>query len=383
MVSDLGEVRLGILGGGQLGKMLCLAASRWNLRTYVLDPSADCPAAAVCTRFLRGDFRNFEDVCGFGENVDFLTIEIENVNLPALFRLRERGVVVRPEPEAVELIQDKARQKRFYASRGLPTADFSVFEGKEEIAAAEARGDIRIPFVQKLSRTGYDGRGVRVVGTEADLEDLLEGESVVEDLVDVEKEISVIVSRNPAGETRCFSPVEMMFDPRANIVEFLVSPCDIGRERAEEASRLAERTIEAFDMCGLLAVEMFLSRDGEMLINESAPRPHNSGHHTIDAARTSQYEQCLRAVLGLPPGSTGTTTPSVMINILGQPGFEGAVRYEGLCDCMEVEGAKFHIYGKTRTKPYRKMGHVTVLESDVSRALEKARFIKDNLRAIA
>lgn len=383
MACDLGEVRLGILGGGQLGKMLCLEASRWNLRTHVLDPSPDCPAATVCTRFFQGDFRDFEDVCAFGENVDVLTIEIENVNLEALFRLRERGVAVRPEPGAVELIQDKAKQKGFYVSRGLPTADFSVFPGRDEIAAAAARGEVKVPFVQKLSRTGYDGRGVRVVRDEADLGDLLDGESVVEDLVDVEKEISVIASRNPAGRTVCFPPVEMMFDGRANIVEFLVSPCDISPRLGEEARRLAERAIEAFDMCGLLAVEMFLRADGKLLINESAPRPHNSGHHTIDASRTSQYEQCLRAVLDLPPGSTETGTPAVMINILGQPGFEGDVRYEGLCDCMEIEGAKFHIYGKTRTKPYRKMGHVTVLESDVSQALEKARFIKKNLRAIA
>ncbi len=383
MAMDFEHVRLGILGGGQLGKMLCLVTSNWNLSTYVLDPSPDCPAAFVCTEFSHGDFRNYEDVYAFGKNVDVLTIEIEHVNLQALFRLQEEGVVIRPEPHALELIQDKAKQKEFYVSKGLPTADFSVFPGKESIVAAVGSGEIKIPFVQKLSKTGYDGRGVYVVREEGQLEDLLEGESVVEDLVDVEKEISVIVSRNSAGETKCFPPVEMVFNSHANIVEFLISPCELGDTLSAWACELAERTIKSFDMCGILAVEMFLSKKGDILINESAPRPHNSGHHTIDAARTSQYEQCLRSILDLPPGDTEIKTPSVMINILGQPGFEGEVRYEGLRGCMGVEGAKFHIYGKTRTKPYRKMGHVTVLDDDIPSALEKARFIMSKLRAIA
>ena len=383
MTMDFEQVKLGILGGGQLGKMLCLVASNWNLGTYVLDPSSDCPAASVCTEFSHGDFRSYDDVYAFGKNVDILTIEIEHVNLQALFRLQEEGVVVRPGPHALELIQDKAKQKEFYVSEGLPTADFSVFPGKKSIVAAVGSGEIKIPFVQKLSKTGYDGRGVYVVREEKQLEDLLEGESVVEDLVDVEKEVSVIVSRNSTGETKCFPPVEMVFNSHANIVEFLISPCELDDMLSARACELAERTIKSFDICGILAVEMFLSKKGDILINESAPRPHNSGHHTIDAARTSQYEQCLRSILDLPPGDTEIKTPSVMINILGQPGFEGEVRYEGLRGCMGVEGAKFHIYGKTRTKPYRKMGHVTVLDDDISSALEKARFIMSNLRAIA
>ena len=383
MDMDFEQVKLGILGGGQLGKMLCLVASNWNLSTYVLDPSSDCPAASVCTGFSHGNFRNYEDVYAFGKNVDILTIEIEHVNLQALFRLQEEGVVIRPEPHALELIQDKARQKRFYTSKGLPTADFSVFSGKEAIVAAVESGETRIPFVQKLSKTGYDGRGVYVVREKEQLSDLLEGESVVEDLVDVEKEISVIVSHNSAGETKCFPPVEMVFNSHANIVEFLISPCELDDALSVRACELAERTIKSFDMCGILAVEMFLSKKGDILINESAPRPHNSGHHTIDAARTSQYEQCLRSILDLSPGDTEIKTPSVMINILGQPGFEGQVRYEGLRGCMGVEGAKFHIYGKTQTKPYRKMGHVTVLDDDIASALEKAKFIMNNLRAIA
>ena len=383
MAMDFENVRLGILGGGQLGKMLCLVASNWNLRTYVLDPSADCPAASVCAGFSHGDFRNYEDVYEFGRNADILTIEIEHVNLQALFRLREEGVVIRPEPHALELIQDKSKQKEFYVSKGLPTADFSVFADKGAVVAAVGSGEITIPFVQKLSRTGYDGRGVYVVREKEQLGDLLEGESVIEELVDVEKEISVIVSRNATGETKCFPPVEMLFNSQANIVEFLISPCELDDELSAQACELAERTIRSFDMCGILAVEMFVSRKGDILINESAPRPHNSGHHTIDAARTSQYEQCLRSILDLPPGDTEIKTPSVMINILGQPGFEGDVRYDGLRGCMGVEGAKFHIYGKTRTKPYRKMGHVTVLDDDISSALEKARFIMENLRAIA
>ncbi len=383
MAMDFEQIKLGILGGGQLGKMLCLAASNWNLDTYVLDPSPDCPAASVCTGFSCGDFRNHDDVCDFGRSVDILTIEIEHVNLQALLRLREEGVIIRPEPHALELIQDKAKQKQFYVGEELPTAGFSVFSGTGAIIAGVESGEISIPFVQKLSKTGYDGRGVYVVREEGELQDLLEGESVIEDLVDIEKEISVIVSRNSSGETKCFPPVEMVFNSRANIVEFLISPCELSDSLCERACELAERTIKSFDMCGILAVEMFLSKKGEILINESAPRPHNSGHHTIEAARTSQYEQCLRSVLDLPPGDTEIKTPSVMINILGQPGFEGEVKYEGLRGCMSVEGAQFHIYGKTRTKPYRKMGHVTVLDNDISSALDKAKFIMNNLRAIA
>ena len=383
MAMDFEHVKLGILGGGQLGKMLCLAASNWNLDTYVLDPSPDCPAASVCTVFTHGDFRDYDDVLSFGRSVDILTIEIEHVNLQALLRLSEEGVIIRPEPRALELIQDKAKQKQFYVGEELPTAGFSVFPGREAVIAGVESGEISIPFVQKLSKTGYDGRGVYVVREEGQLQDLLEGESVIEDLVDVEKEISVIVSRNSSGETKCFPPVEMVFNSQANIVEFLISPCELSDSLCELACELAERTIKSFDMCGILAVEMFLSKRGEILINESAPRPHNSGHHTIEAARTSQYEQCLRSVLDLPPGDTEIKTPSVMINILGQPGFEGEVRYEGLRGCMSVEGAQFHIYGKTRTKPYRKMGHVTVLDDDIASALDKAKFIMNNLRAIA
>ena len=383
MAMDFEHVKLGILGGGQLGKMLCLAASNWNLSTYVLDPSSDCPAASVCTGFSHGNFRNYEDVLAFGRNVDILTIEIEHVNLQALFHLREEGVLIRPEPHALELIQDKAKQKRFYISEGLPTAGFSVFPGKNSIIAAVESGEIEIPFVQKLSKTGYDGRGVYIVREKKQLRNLLNGESVIEDLVDVKKEISVIVSRNSAGETKCFPPVEMVFNSKANIVEFLISPCELDGALAERACELAELTIQSFNMCGILAVEMFLSEKGEILLNESAPRPHNSGHHTIEAAFTSQYEQCLRSIFDLPPGNTEIKTPSVMINILGQPGFEGDVRYQGFRGCMGVLGAKFHIYGKTQTKPYRKMGHVTVLDDDIERALEKAKFIMGNLRSIA
>ncbi len=377
------NVKLGILGGGQLGKMLCLAAAPWNLSTYVLDPSLNCPAASVCTEFCRGNFRNYEDVLRFGKKVDVLTIEIEHVNLDALFHLESLGVVVRPEPHALKIIQDKAEQKKFYSSNGLPTAEFSVFPGKAAIMDAVSCAKIEIPFVQKLTKTGYDGRGVLVVKDEKQLENLLDGESVVEDLISVEKEISVIVSRNSRKEIKCFPPVEMLFNSHANLVEFLISPCDLSQELVRESFRLAERAIESLDMCGILAVEMFISKKGEILVNESAPRPHNSGHHTIEAAFTSQYEQCLRSILDLSPGDTRVKIPSVMINILGQPGFEGEVKYQGISECMEVPGVKLHIYGKTLTKPYRKMGHVTVIDDDVSSALEKARFIKDNLKVIS
>lgn len=381
--TDITKIRLGVLGGGQLGKMMALAAGNWHLPIYALDKAPDFPAAPFVTRFFEGDFKNYEDVLRFGREVDVLTIEIEHVNTRALFKLEEEGLIIHPRPAALAIIKDKGKQKLFYRDQELPTAPFVLYESADDIRSAIAEERLSLPFVQKSRTAGYDGRGVLVVTREEQLPDLLPGLAVVEPKVDIYKELAVIVARNEAGQIETFPAVEMAFNPEANLVEFLFSPAQISPEVEKKAAKIARRTIAAYDLCGLLAVEFFLTKAGELLINEVAPRTHNSGHHTIDSAYTSQFEQHLRAVLNLPLGSTRAKCPSVMVNLLGAPGHTGPAYYEGLADCLDREGVRVHIYGKKITKPYRKMGHVTVLDSDLEQAKEKARWVKDRLKVIA
>lgn len=376
--------KLGILGGGQLGKMLALAAHNWDVTTWVLDESKDFPAGPVCSHFVEGNFKNYDDVYRFGKQVDILTIEIEHVNTDALLRLEAEGLKIHPSPSKLNIIKDKGLQKEFYRKNNLPTSGFKLFEDEKAIRMALARGDLQFPFVQKLRTSGYDGRGVAVIRSAAELEErLLPGASVVEDLVDIEKEIAVIVARNERGEVVSFPSVEMEFNPVANLVEFLICPAAIDPVTEKAAETLAIQTIEAYDLCGLLAVEMFLTKDNRLLVNEVAPRTHNSGHHTIDSCYTSQFEQHLRSVLNLPLGSTKMKTASVMVNLLGEPGFSGPVRYEGFEKCIAMEGVKVHLYGKTTTKPFRKMGHVTVLDSNLDTAKAKAKLVQETLKVVA
>ncbi len=382
------KTRLGILGGGQLGKMLCLAASNWNIETHVLDPSPDCPAARVCSVFKLGDFRVEDEVEKFGRCLDVLTIEIEHVNTDALKTLESKGIKTNPPPGIISCIQDKGAQKQFYKDNDIPSAGTlglgTVFESLTEIKDAVRAGSVTFPFVQKLCKGGYDGRGVFIARSDGDIDRLLEGPSVVEEFVDVKKELSVIVARNKNNETVCFPPVEMVFNSEANLVEYLVCPPrDVPPKVLEEAESIAVKLAKIWNLRGIMAIEMFLLADGTVLVNESAPRPHNSGHHTIESSVTSQYEQCLRAVLGFPLGDTTFKTPSVMVNILGEPGYEGEAVYKGLEECMKIKGAHFHIYGKKNTKPFRKMGHVTVVDEDIKAAFEKARSIKQNLRVVS
>lgn len=363
------DFKLGVLGGGQLGKMLALAAGNWHLPLYVLDQSRDFPAGAVTNHFTEGDFADYGDVLRFGQDKDVLTIEIEHVNTEALLELEARGVKVHPRPAALDIIKDKGRQKEFYATHGLPTADFTLYEDEKAVRRALKEGWLAYPFVQKSRTAGYDGRGVAVIRSERDLHDkLLPGACLAEDLVAIEKELAVIVARNEQGQISAFPVVEMEFNPEANLVEFLLCPAEISPELAQEAEAVARSVIEAYDICGLLAVELFLTTDHRILINEVAPRPHNSGHHTIDSCYTSQFEQHLRAILNLPLGSTKLKSPAIMVNLLGAEGFSGPVRYEGLADCLALEGVKLHLYGKTKTKPFRKMGHATVLADDLKTA---------------
>lgn len=375
--------KLGILGGGQLGKMLCIAAAPLDIPIYVLDESKNFPAGHLCHQFVEGDFKNYDDVYAFGQQVDVITIEIEHVNTDALLQLQAEGKTIHPAPDKLNIIKDKGLQKLLYIKHHLPTSNFAFFDTIEAIKEGLESGAIRLPFVQKLRTGGYDGKGVAVIRSSADFDKLMEGASIVEDLVDIAKEIAVIACRNAQGEVKVYPAVEMEFHPTANLVEFLACPAAISPLTEGEAEELATRTIEAFDICGLLAVEMFLTKDNQLLINEVAPRPHNSGHHTIDSSYTSQFEQHLRGVLNLPLGSTRMTSPSVMLNLLGEEGYTGTAKYEGLAEALAIEGVNVHLYGKTTTKPFRKMGHITVVADTIEAAKKKGKKVEEILKVIA
>lgn len=375
--------KVGFLGGGQLGKMLCLAAQNWHLKTWILDAKKEFPSGEVCSNFIEGDFKNYEDVYAFGKQVDVISIEIEHVNTEALLQLEKEGVKVHPKPSALNIIKDKGLQKQFYVNHNLPTSEFELYESGEAVKKAIQTGRLAYPFVQKSRTAGYDGKGVAVIRTENDFDKILMTPSLIEPLVPIEKEIAVIVARNEDGQIEAFPSVEMEFNPIANLVEFLICPAEIEASISDKAIAIAKQTIEAYDICGLLAVELFLTKDGDILINEVAPRPHNSGHHTIDSCYTSQFQQHLRAILNLPLGSTKMKSPSVMVNLLGEDGFTGTAHYEGLEKCMAIEGAKLHLYGKEVTKPYRKMGHATILAENVEDAKKRAKQVKDTLKIIS
>lgn len=370
------NLKLGIIAGGQLGKMLIQEASKWDLVTYVLDNDENCPAKSIASFYIKGSNIDFDSVYQFGKMVDILTFEIENVNIEALKKLKSEGLKIVPEPEILELIQDKGLQKEFYKNNGIPTSAFKIYESKATILNGIDKGEINLPFVQKLTKGGYDGHGVTVINSKNDLTKLLSGVSVIEEKVEIEKEISVIVARNRKGEIKSFPVVEMYFDPIANLVDELICPASITVEQSEKAVNIASEIIELLNMEGLLAVEFFIDSKGEVIVNEVAPRPHNSGHHTIESIITSQFEQHLRAILNLPLGSTKIKLPSVMINILGADGYEGPVIYEGLSESLAIDGVKIHLYGKKITKPNRKMGHVTIMSSSINCALKKAEKVK-------
>ena len=361
--------RLGILGGGQLGRMLLQEAANYDVRSAVLDPSADAPCSAICHEFTLGSFQDYDTVLAFGDGKDVITVEIEHVNTEALEALEKKGVAVYPKPSFLRMVQDKGLQKEFYKTNGIPTSPFQLVENRSELEALNHP----LPFVLKSRKGGYDGKGVQIIRSQEDLKSAFEGPCVIEELVPFEKELSVIIARNKQGETSIFPLVEMEFNPEANLVEFLFSPAQVNTQVELEAQAIARRIVEAADFVGLLAIELFLTQEGVLLVNEMAPRPHNSGHHTIEACTTSQYEQHLRAILSLPLGSTSLIQPAVMINLLGAAGHEGAVHYKGLSEALQMPGVHLHIYGKPHTKPFRKMGHVTVTDNDLQAAQQRAR----------
>lgn len=367
---------LGILGGGQLGRMVIQSAINYNIDIHILDPDANAPCKAIAHQFTQGSLTDFDTVYAFGQACDVITIEIENVNTEALQKLAEEGKEVFPQPHLIKLIQDKREQKQFYKEKGIPTAEFILTANKQEVLD---NADF-LPAVNKLGKEGYDGRGVQLLRTAADLDKAFEAPGLLEKLIDFDKELAVIVARNKRGELIAYPAVECAFHPTANLVEFLFAPATVSKEIEAKAKEVALQVIESLDLVGILAVELFVTKSGEILVNEIAPRPHNSGHHTIEANFTSQFEQHLRAVMNMPLGNPELRCPAAMVNLLGEDGFTGDAIVEGLDEAMAEKGVYVHLYGKKITKPFRKMGHVTLLDEELGQLKRRAIEIKEKIK---
>ena len=377
------DFKLGILGGGQLGKMMLYETRKWDIYTKVLDSSQEAPCRISCNEFVQGSLMDFDTVYAFGKDVDVLTIEIENVNLDALEKLEDEGVKVYPQPSALRIIQNKAKQKLFYVDHEIPTADFQRFAYLSEIEDSIANGGLNLPFVWKATQFGYDGQGVKVVRSLSDLKDLPSGECIAETMIPFKNELAVIVARNEKGEITTYPVVEMEFHPEANQVEYVICPARIEDAVAEKARALALKVAEKIGLTGLLAVEMFQTKDDKILVNEVAPRPHNSGHYSIEASYTNQFEQHIRCILGLPLGDTKSKVAGIMVNLVGEEGHTGNVVYENIAQIMAMEGVTPHIYGKSQTRPFRKMGHVTIVNSNIAKARSIAQEVKEKIKVIS
>lgn len=367
---------LGVLGGGQLGRMLIQSAINYNQDIHILDPDPNAPCKDIAQHFQVGSLKDFDTVYSFGKNCDVITVEIEAVNTDALQKLADEGKKVFPQPHILKLIQDKREQKQFYAQHGIPTADFVLTENKADVISKKSF----LPAVNKLGKEGYDGRGVEILRSEDDLERAFDAPGLLEKLIDFDKEIAVTVARNENGELIAYPAVECAFHPTANLVEFLFAPAQISPEVEKKAQEIAKEVILKLDMVGILAVELFVTKSGDVLVNEIAPRPHNSGHHTIEANYTSQFEQHLRSVMNWPLGNPDLRCPAAMINLLGEDGFSGPAIVEGKEEAMAEKGVYIHLYGKKLTKPFRKMGHVTILDENLESLKAKANRIKELIK---
>ncbi len=377
------DFTLGILGGGQLGKMMLYETRKYDIRTKVMDASNEAPCKIACNEFVIGDLLDFDAVYNFGKNVDVLTIEIENVNVEALEKLENEGVKVYPPTAALRIIQNKAKQKLFYIDHGIPTADFSRFAYASEIRESIEHGSLEFPFVWKSAQFGYDGQGVKIVRSIEDLEGLPHGECITEELIPFKNELAVIVARNVSGEVVTYPVVEMEFHPEANQVEYVICPARIDEKVAEKAREIALKVSSGIKHVGLLAVEMFQTKEDEILVNEVAPRPHNSGHYSIEASYTNQFEQHIRAILNLPLGKTDNKVAGIMVNLVGAEGHTGNVVYENMEAILKLDGVTPHIYGKKQTRPFRKMGHVTIVNEDIEAARKIAQQVKETIKVIS
>ncbi|MFC0514401.1 5-(carboxyamino)imidazole ribonucleotide synthase [Mucilaginibacter angelicae] len=379
MKAFYGDLKLGILGGGQLGRMLIQQAINYNVTVKILDPDREAPCRKLCDEFTIGSLGDYETVYNFGKTVDLLTIEIEKVNVDALEQLEKEGVLVYPQSRIIRLIQDKGLQKQFFKENDIPTADFQIISSPQQLQQSL----IPFPYIQKLRKDGYDGKGVYKVIDESYLAGAFKEPSLIEKWIDFEKEIAVIVARNENGEISTFPMVEMEFNPKANLVEFLIAPSTLPFAIQQKAEQIAKKIADSLKIVGLLAVEMFLDKHGRILVNELAPRPHNSGHQTIEGNVVSQFEQHLRAIFNQPLGDTACLNNAIMVNVLGEAGYEGPAIYQGIEKVLKVPGVYIHLYGKALTKPFRKMGHVTIVDADREKAIEKARFVQKTLKVIS
>ncbi len=377
------DFTLGILGGGQLGKMMLYETRKFDIHTKVMDASAEAPCKIACNEFFIGDLLDFDAVYNFGKKVDVLTIEIENVNVEALEKLENEGIKVYPPTAALCIIQNKAKQKLFYIDHGIPTADFSRFAYASEIKESIEHGSLEFPFVWKSAQFGYDGQGVKIIRSIKDLEGLSHGECITEEMIPFKNELAVIVARNVSGEVATYPVVEMEFHPEANQVEYVICPARIDEKVAKKAREIALKVSNSIKHVGLLAVEMFQTKEDEILVNEVAPRPHNSGHYSIEASYTNQFEQHIRAILDLPLGNTDSKVAGIMVNLVGAEGHTGDVVYENMEAILKLDGVTPHIYGKKQTRPFRKMGHVTIVNEDIEEARRIAQQVKETIKVIS
>ena len=377
------DFKLGILGGGQLGKMLLTETRKFDIQTLVLEPSEEAPARYSCNGFYKGSLMDFDTVYQFGKMVNLLTIEIENVNLDALDQLEEEGLPIYPSPKTLRLIQNKGKQKDYYVSNDIPTSPHQRFVDLNDLRTALAKDELEFPFVWKCAQFGYDGNGVKICRSALDLVKLPDVECIAEEMVPFKNELAVIVARSVSGEVKTYPVVEMEFHPEANQVEYVICPARIDEKVAQKATEVALKVSEAFNHVGLLAVEMFQTENDEILVNEVAPRPHNSGHYSIEASYTSQFENHLRAILNLPLGNTDSKVAGIMVNLVGEEGFSGQVVYENIEKIMAIDGVTPHIYGKRETRPFRKMGHVTIVNENMTEARKIAEEVKNSIRVIS
>ena len=374
------DFKLGILGGGQLGKMLLYDAKRYDLHTKVMDSNKDAPCNKIADDFIIGDITDYDDVINFGNSVDLITVEIENVNTDALEFLEKLGKKVYPSPKNLRIIQNKSDQKNFYSKNNLPTSRFKNYSNIEELKRNFLHDNFEFPFVWKSSRFGYDGKGVKIIKNIEDLDFSYDRQCLIEEKVSIKKELSVIVSRNSDGEIKCFPVVEMEFNEKSNLVEYVMCPANISKQTEEKAIMIASEIAKKFEMVGLLAVELFVTNEDEILINEVAPRPHNSGHHTIECCVTSQFDQHIRSILNLPLGETGILIPGIMVNLVGENMEEGNVNYKNINDIFDIPGVYIHIYGKKKSRLNRKMGHITIVNKDINKAIEIGKSIKNKIK---
>ncbi|MFT4576395.1 MAG: 5-(carboxyamino)imidazole ribonucleotide synthase [Polaribacter sp.] len=377
------DFKLGVLGGGQLGRMLLTETQKYDIHTAILDGSTEAPCAQICNEFHVGNLLDFDAVYNFGKLVDVLTIEIEHVNIDALYRLEKEGLKIYPQPSVIEIIQHKGKQKDFFVENDIPTSPHKRFSNKAALLSYYKNNAVEFPFVWKSAQFGYDGTGVKVVRTLKDLENLADTDCIVEELIPFKNELAVIVARNASGEIKTYPVVEMEFHPEANQVEYVICPARIDDIVANKAREIALNVAKSFKHVGLLAVELFQTNDDEILVNEVAPRTHNSGHYSIEASYTNQFEQHLRTVLNLPLGNTDSKVAGIMVNLVGAEGFTGDVIYENIEKVLQIDGVTPHIYGKKTTKPFRKMGHVTIVDSDINKARKIAQKVKETIRVIS